>query len=115
MEKCKTCEIGDVRDQKVEKWIKRGTEWVLLKNIPALVCDACGERSYTQKVAELMGRIASPQQSVEPTGLDQTPHLIYDLDEMRGPRRVDPPQQSDTGTKRVRAYASSGGEISYHY
>jgi len=113
MANCSNCQRGSLSDKKIETWVKRGGEWALLRNVPALVCDLCGERLFVHKVAELIAQLSSPTSTDRPTGLAQDLY-IYDLDVLA--TKVASRQPTYSGTTQTtegRVFATSAGEIRF--
>ena len=77
MSKCPVCQDGELRDQSVEQWMRKGEFWVLMRHVPATVCDRCGDVSFTQEVAEKLASLLLPGSKEAPTGAGY--YVIYDL------------------------------------
>lgn len=80
MNNCQVCASGTLREELVETCLRRGDRWILFRNVPALVCGVCGEKSFSQEVAERLARIIDPANREFPTSYDSVP--VYDLVEM---------------------------------
>lgn len=52
----------------IERWMRKDGRWVLLKNVPALKCDVCGETSFSGDVVERIMQILGAGSAVPPTG-----------------------------------------------
>jgi YgiT-type zinc finger domain-containing protein len=46
MNECLVCK-GKLRERQVTRMQEYGGHWVLIENLPALVCEQCGETYYT--------------------------------------------------------------------
>lgn len=53
MKKCYFCR-GEVQEQQVDVIRKRKGQVLIIEDVPALVCQRCGERYYTAGVARAM-------------------------------------------------------------
>jgi YgiT-type zinc finger domain-containing protein len=71
------CRSGTLEEQSVETWMQRGDRWVLFRNVPALVCDICGDRNFAQDVAERLTRMLAPDSGETPTAFEYMP--VFDL------------------------------------
>lgn len=77
MDGCPACNSGALQEQLIETCMRRGERTVILRNVPALVCDVCGERVFSQDVAERLARFVDPNSREVPTSFEWTP--AYDL------------------------------------
>jgi len=64
-------------EQAIEKWMPRGNLWVLVRNVPAVQCDMCGETVFSQDIAERLVLIARAETAEVPTSLQTFP--VYDF------------------------------------
>ncbi len=64
-ERCYFCGHGTLRSQRVTLDLWRGDRLIIIKNVPALVCDACGERQYSLEVSQEIDRLL---EEIERTG-----------------------------------------------
>ncbi|MBM3239341.1 type II toxin-antitoxin system MqsA family antitoxin [Candidatus Poribacteria bacterium] len=53
MKKCYFCR-GEIQEQSVDVIRKRKGQVFIMEDVPALVCQRCGERYYTAEVARTM-------------------------------------------------------------
>lgn len=60
MRQCPKCREGNLNDQVIESWETRGNNWILIRNVPALVCDECGLEVIPQATAEALEAFTSP-------------------------------------------------------
>ena len=58
METCYFCQRGVVEAKTVTVDFRWGTELVIIENVPAKVCNECGERYYSAAVVRQMERLA---------------------------------------------------------
>ncbi len=56
-ERCYFCGHGTLWSQRVTLDLWRGDRLIIIKNVPALVCDACGERQYSLEVSREIDRL----------------------------------------------------------
>ncbi len=56
-ERCYFCGQGTLEEQRVTLDIRRGDLLIVIKNVPALVCDACGEKQYSLETSRAIDRI----------------------------------------------------------
>ena len=78
---CPICGDGELEQQRVETWIKRGERWALIRGARALVCNNCGDQSFDQRTAEQIATIADVQAyPVRPTSMET--FSIFDLSEI---------------------------------
>ncbi len=55
--KCTICEIGNMKDGRVTVTLERDESIIIVKKVPALVCENCGEYVLNEAVAKkLMDR-----------------------------------------------------------
>ncbi len=64
-ERCYFCGQGTLEEQRVTLDIRRGDQLIVIKNVPALVCDACGEKQYSLETSRAIDRIL---EGIERTG-----------------------------------------------
>jgi YgiT-type zinc finger domain-containing protein len=60
--KCVICKQGDTRPGRVTVSLQRGETTVILKSVPAEVCENCGEYYLSDKVADRV--LAQAEQAV---------------------------------------------------
>ncbi|MCB0123177.1 MAG: YgiT-type zinc finger protein [Caldilineaceae bacterium] len=76
-ERCRCCD-GRLELQRVNRLQEYQGSWILLENLPALVCTQCGEQYYTPEthdfVVSLLQRHPQPTRTVT---MD-----IYDVDQL---------------------------------
>ena len=65
---CPACKNGTLRSGTVETWMPQGDQWVLFKNVPASVCDVCGESVFDQAVAERLNALLADDRRILSTG-----------------------------------------------
>ena len=58
MTKCSLCHEGNYRDKPVVFSARRGDSLLVVEDVPALVCDTCGDEIFTEKVARGIERVA---------------------------------------------------------
>lgn len=75
---------GTLREGLVEYWDKKDGKWVLLRNVPAWVCDDCGDETFSHEVAERVADLLD-QSGENPTGSDYL--MIYDLNIIENERQ----------------------------
>ena len=80
MNQCPVCRAGELRDERVETWMRKADQWVLLTGVPAMKCDVCGETTSSQKVAERLAEILAPDSPERPTGSRWSPE--YDVEKL---------------------------------
>jgi len=73
MNRCRVCNNGVMEEQLVETWMCRAGKWVLFRNVPATVCNICGERTFSQEVAERLATMLDSGDSEYPTSFDYVP------------------------------------------
>jgi len=64
-ERCHFCGHGTLERQRVTVDLRQDDHFIVSKNVPALVCDACGERQYSLETSREIDRIL---EEVERTG-----------------------------------------------
>ena len=57
-DRCDFCSEGRLRSQQVREYYRAGKGLVVIENVPAYVCDKCGERYYEARVAKQMRQLA---------------------------------------------------------
>lgn len=80
MNECPICKAGTLQEGLVETWMRRDERWVLFRNVPALQCDECGEKVFTQVTAERLARMLDRDNREFPTSFLYTP--VFDLAHM---------------------------------
>ena len=78
MNECSVCKQGKLEESLVETWMHRGERWVLIRNVPGVVCDTCGDKSFSQEAAERLARLLSRGSSEAPTDLYRA--AVFDLE-----------------------------------
>ncbi len=58
MQYCYFCKKGILEDKKVTVDFRWGDQLVVIEEVPAKVCNECGERYYSSKVSRQMEKIA---------------------------------------------------------
>ena len=58
MTKCTLCHEGVYQDKPVVFSARRGDSLLVVEDVPALVCDTCGDEIFTEKVARGIERAA---------------------------------------------------------
>jgi len=58
MMKCVICKIGETREGTVTVTLQRDTSIIIIKNVPAEVCENCGEYYLSEQVTETVLQIA---------------------------------------------------------
>jgi YgiT-type zinc finger domain-containing protein len=64
-ERCYFCKYGTLEDRRVTVDLRRGDRLIVIKNVPALVCNACGEQQYTLETSREIDRLLK---KIEQTG-----------------------------------------------
>jgi YgiT-type zinc finger domain-containing protein len=59
--KCVVCKLGETRPGKTTVVLQRGCATVVINDVPAQVCENCGEEFVDEQVAESV--LASPEAS----------------------------------------------------
>jgi YgiT-type zinc finger domain-containing protein len=90
MNACPVCPAGEMIDERIETWMRKAGEWVLLRGVPARRCDVCGETTFAQEVAERLANIVAPDSKERPTGSYQAP--VFDLQKLD---RAQPARQAN--------------------
>ena len=80
MNQCPVCRAGERRDERVETWMRKGDQWVLMTGVPATKCDLCGETTFSQTVADRLAEILAPDSAEQPTGSRWSPE--YDVEKL---------------------------------
>jgi YgiT-type zinc finger domain-containing protein len=62
---CDFCLAGRLRSRQVREYYRIGKGLVLIENIPAFVCEKCGERYYEAAVAKRMRQLAKMRPRVK--------------------------------------------------
>ena len=57
--KCWKCHNGVYKAQKVNVKLERNASMVIVKNVPAKVCDECGDTTYTSTTVDSMHELAN--------------------------------------------------------
>jgi len=60
--------------------MRKADQWVLITNVLATKCDACGETTFSQETAERLADILDPSSSERPTGSRWCPE--YDIEKL---------------------------------
>ena len=68
MGRCPICHDGALQEQLVETCMRQGNRWVVFRSVPAMVCDLCSERVFSQGIAERLATILEPTSHEIPTG-----------------------------------------------
>jgi len=58
METCYFCRKGILEEKKVTVDFRWGNELIVIEEVPAIVCNECGERYYSAEVSREMDKIA---------------------------------------------------------
>jgi YgiT-type zinc finger domain-containing protein len=74
---CPVCNEGSLQEALVETCKRRGDRWVVFVNVPALVCEVCGEQSFSQEIAERLADMLDPNSCERPTSFIYT--AVFDL------------------------------------
>jgi YgiT-type zinc finger domain-containing protein len=61
-ERCDFCQFGRLHARRVREYYRVGRGLVVIDDVPAYVCDRCGERYYEAQVAKRM-RVLSRRRS----------------------------------------------------
>ncbi|MEQ8674951.1 MAG: YgiT-type zinc finger protein [Aggregatilineales bacterium] len=72
---CRLCD-GHLQNQKITRLERFDGHWVLVENVPALVCEQCGEIYYTPQAHDL---VLDAVTSKQPTRTEQIE--VYDAEE----------------------------------
>jgi YgiT-type zinc finger domain-containing protein len=81
MPDCPVCNTGTLQEQLVETWMPIDASWVLFKNVPAHVCDTCGEKTFDQPTAERLTSLLRDDRRTWATSFDYSP--TCDLERLR--------------------------------
>ena len=57
MKQCDVCGNRDFHDASVQEVFHIGSQMVLVENIPAVVCDRCGEATFSRETVEKIRRM----------------------------------------------------------
>lgn len=76
-ERCHYCN-GTLELQRVNRFQEYQGQWVLLENLPALVCTQCGEQFYTPQTHDFV--VSLLQRHPQPTRTATM--AIYDVDQL---------------------------------
>ena len=57
LERCYFCGHGTLESRRVTVDLRRGERLIVIRNVPALVCDTCGERQYSLETSRAIGRL----------------------------------------------------------
>ena len=52
MTKCTACHTGTYKDKPVLFSARRGDRLLVVEDVPALVCDVCGDQIFTEKASK---------------------------------------------------------------
>lgn len=74
---CSACLEGELHEQLVTTWLRRGSRWVEVRGVRALVCDECEREFFDQEVGEQLRRVADPANFVR--RIDTVSHDVVDL------------------------------------
>lgn len=58
---CTSCAGGRLRPDRANTALWRGSELIVIENIPALVCQTCGERYFEDETALVLDRMRGRQ------------------------------------------------------
>jgi len=58
MMKCVICKIGEMHEGKVTVTLQRDESIIIIKNVPAEVCENCGEYYLSEQVTQTVMQIA---------------------------------------------------------
>lgn len=98
MSECPICRSGELKDERVETWMRKVDQWVLLTRVPAMRCDTCGETTFAREVAERLADILTPDSTDRPTGSRSTPE--YDFEKLNRVRSNGAAPKLGVGTTR---------------
>ena len=77
--RCAVCNLGGhLVDERITETDDTHAVIVVLRNVPAQVCDRCGPTTVTDKVAEQLERIADAQQGSAVSG-----SVVVDFDQRK--------------------------------
>jgi YgiT-type zinc finger domain-containing protein len=91
---CPVCGTGELKNERVETWMRNASQWVLFSQVPAMRCDVCGETTFSQAVAERLAEILASGSTERATGSRWSPE--FDLEKLDSAR-------SDGETPRIGA------------
>jgi YgiT-type zinc finger domain-containing protein len=57
MFKCHVCGSTEGQEERVSEVFRVGGQWVLVENIPAVVCRRCGETVFSRETAETVRQL----------------------------------------------------------
>lgn len=63
-ERCDFCEIGILESKRVREVYRKNSDMVIIDDVPAFVCNHCGERYYLSEVSKKMREIAENQERI---------------------------------------------------
>ncbi len=63
METCYFCKTGVLEDKQVTVDFRWGDKLFIIENVPAKVCNECGERYYSANISRKMEEIATQQKA----------------------------------------------------
>ena len=72
---CSVCGSGECRDEAVDKVFNVDGEYALVGGVPAVVCQRCGERSFSRETTEKV-RLLVHGQTEAPKSI---PMRVYDF------------------------------------
>ena len=61
METCYFCQKGILEDRKVTVDFRWGSKLIVIEEVPAKVCNECGEKYYSAEVSREMEKIATEE------------------------------------------------------
>ena len=64
-DRCDFCESGRVRGRRVREYYRVGKDLLVIDDVPAYVCDRCGERYYDAHVAKQMRLLSRRRSSLK--------------------------------------------------
>lgn len=105
MNQCLACRQGTIVLTAIERWMRKDGRWVLVKHVPALQCDVCGETSFSQDVAERLVQMLAKGSTVSPAGYGSFPE--YDYAERERP----PAPAASTGERKTQVMVGSTGNV----
>jgi YgiT-type zinc finger domain-containing protein len=80
-QKCPRCHNGGLKDELIESWEKRMSDWILIRGVPALICDDCGFEVIGHETAKRLADFTSESGSAVPS--DRKSFDIYDFADQR--------------------------------
>ena len=87
---CPACNNGSLHSDMVETWMPQNGQWVLFKNVPAAVCDVCGESVFDQAIAERLNALLAGDRRILSTGFRYFAECDLSLLERRQARGEQP-------------------------